>query len=240
MIAPFASVSSISLRDSKTSMSSIHSDVSIASKRDHFQNQKNRLSNISFGLVSLREMGSEDNSNPLHESNDCCMTLEGHTAAVLSLATTNHAYICFGALNIFTHVSVHTHYDVQYAGSADKTARLWCIDTGVCLRVFHGHLGAVNAVTALDETMILTASRDRTVKLWDALNGNEENTKSAACLRTYVDHKNEVTCVTHCHDGKTFLTGSRDLKIKMWNITSVSLPPSLQAVMEEHQEFFEP
>jgi WD domain, G-beta repeat len=54
-------------------------------------------------------------------------------------------------------------------GSEDKTARLWDAATGLEIRAFKGHEGAVNSVAfSPDGARVLTGSWDKTARLWDA------------------------------------------------------------------------
>lgn len=99
------------------------------------------------------------------------------------------------------------------AGSADGLVRLWAVDTGLCLRILHGHGGPVTAVEVVDRVTILTGSTDTHVKVWDAVSG--------ICLRTYSDHSDYVTSLSVADDDHTFLSTSADLTVKIWVITSV-------------------
>ncbi|XP_072034710.1 WD repeat-containing protein 37-like isoform X2 [Amphiura filiformis] len=51
--------------------------------------------------------------------------------------------------------------------SADRTARLWCIETGACVLEYVGHLGSVNSLRFHPtEPLVLTASGDKTAHVW--------------------------------------------------------------------------
>eukprot|EP00980_Cylindrotheca_fusiformis_P025355 scaffold13505_cov69-Cylindrotheca_fusiformis.AAC.3 len=99
------------------------------------------------------------------------------------------------------------------SGSVDKTARLWSVETGACLRVFAGHTDAVTTVTSVDQVTFLTGSEDKTIKCWDAF--------STLCIRTYTGHKDGVTDVSPSRAG-TFVSCSKDHTIKLWIYTSVN------------------
>ena len=52
-------------------------------------------------------------------------------------------------------------------GSGDKTIMAWDALTGVCLRTFSDHSGAVTSiVVAQDNRTFITTSVDKTVKIW--------------------------------------------------------------------------
>ena len=59
------------------------------------------------------------------------------------------------------------------SSSWDRTVKLWTLDENedeACLRTFRGHRHQVNAVVwSPDHRIILTASCDRTVKVWNNL-----------------------------------------------------------------------
>ncbi|XP_033624509.1 WD repeat-containing protein 37-like [Asterias rubens] len=50
---------------------------------------------------------------------------------------------------------------------ADRTARLWCIETGACVLEYVGHLGSVNSIRFHPtESLVLTSSGDSTAHIW--------------------------------------------------------------------------
>lgn len=53
--------------------------------------------------------------------------------------------------------------------SADKTARIWGIDSGKCLAVYAGHTGSVNSISFHPtQDLVMTASGDGTAHIWQA------------------------------------------------------------------------
>ncbi|PIK39223.1 putative WD repeat-containing protein 37 [Apostichopus japonicus] len=49
----------------------------------------------------------------------------------------------------------------------DRTARLWCLETGVCLLQYQGHKGSVNSIRFhATEPLVLTGSGDHTAHIW--------------------------------------------------------------------------
>jgi len=63
-----------------------------------------------------------------------------------------------------------------------------------------------------DGTQVLSASSDKTVKLWDIASGRE--------IRTFSGHKSTVRSVAFSPDGKRFISGSYDNTVKLWDIAS--------------------
>lgn len=81
--------------------------------------------------------------------------------------------------------------DGAYALSAswDKTLRLWELSTGATTRKFVGHTNDVLSVSfSADNRQIVSASRDRSIKLWNTLGD---------CKFTITDkgHTDWVSCV---------------------------------------------
>ena len=88
------------------------------------------------------------------------------------------------------------------AGSDDKTARVWDVNTGNQILVLRGHAESVgSAHFSQDGKRIVTASQDYTARLWDAATGKELDT-----LR----HDSWVDSAQFSPDGKTIVTISRD------------------------------
>src|SRR5262249_9074485 len=76
------------------------------------------------------------------------------------------------------------------------------------LRLRHGH--EIHALSfSPDGTKLATASRDRTVKIWDLGNGHE--------LLTYTGHTDQVRSVAFSPDGKHIASAGGDKDIKLWN-----------------------
>ncbi|QDV51132.1 protein kinase domain-containing protein [Gimesia fumaroli] len=76
---------------------------------------------------------------------------------------------------------------------------------------FDGHQESVqSAEFTPDGTMIISASHDNTVKLWDI-----ETTKA---LKTLRGHDSWVQAATLLKDGKWILSASHDARLKLWNI----------------------
>ena len=57
---------------------------------------------------------------------------------------------------------------------------------------------------------MLSCSRDKTVKLWDITTGE--------CRKTYLGHESWVRRIALTKDGLTFVSGSDDQSIIVWNL----------------------
>ena len=119
--------------------------------------------------------------------------------------------------------------------SADKSVRLWSLETWTCLVIYKGHDHPVWDVTwGPFGLYFLTGSLDRTCRLW--------RTDHIEDLRMFVGHDKDVDSVCFHPNGAYIFTGSSDRVVRMWavangypvrmftghtgNITSLSCSPS--------------
>jgi WD40 repeat protein len=87
--------------------------------------------------------------------------------------------------------------------------------------VLRGHTGSVSSVTFLAPgNVLVSASADKTLKLWDAVKGTE--------LHTLKGHEASIDVVRAAHDGKTFASGDGEGVVKVWDAAArkekISLP----------------
>ena len=52
------------------------------------------------------------------------------------------------------------------SGSADKTIKIWNVETGTCTRTLKGHTDWVDSVCALDANRIASGSADKTIRIY--------------------------------------------------------------------------
>jgi uncharacterized caspase-like protein len=107
------------------------------------------------------------------------------------------------------------------SGSADQTARLWNVQTGELLHLFHGHTNLVTAVAfSPTEPILATGSGDNTIKLWDYNTGS--------LLGTLSGHSGWVLAIAFSPNSKCLVSGSADGSIKIWDIETQRETGSLQ------------
>jgi WD40 repeat protein/outer membrane protein OmpA-like peptidoglycan-associated protein len=109
--------------------------------------------------------------------------------------------------------------------SADKTARVWSVETGDTLFVLNGHRGEVlSALWSPDGTKIATTSADSTVALWDGTTGK--------LLRRYYAHQGAVRVAAWDSLSKQIAAASDDGMVCVWNAGNYSTPILRQAEYE--------
>ncbi len=119
------------------------------------------------------------------------LTLEGHTALVLS-------------------VSFSPDGKWLATASQDRSVKLWDAETGQELHTFTGHAHFTSRVVfSPDGTRLASGSFDRTVKVWD-LEARKE-------LYTLSGHGASVWAIGFSPDGKLIATGSNDRTLRLWD-----------------------
>jgi len=121
---------------------------------------------------------------------------------------------------------------VKYSGdehrvlsTCDRAIYEWDRETGECIRVYDGYTGYTDdewyndckghadnvnsAVYSPDETNVLSASNDCTIKEWDR--------KTGRCLRTFVGHTHNVNSAVYSADGKLVISASFGGTVKEWD-----------------------
>jgi len=118
-------------------------------------------------------------------------TLKGHDGMVLSVA-----YIGKGRV---------------VSSSADKTLRVWDINSGDTLGVLEGHNHWVNSVADLGQGRVISASDDRTLRVWDVDRG--------IVISVLEGHREPVKAVIYLDHGLV-ASSSEDTTIRIWNADS--------------------
>lgn len=138
--------------------------------------------------------------------------LKGHTAAV-------------------TAVSWRLDSNLLATTSEDGTIRLWEMEGGKQVKSWDAHPGGSAAVRFAHDGRLVSAGRDRVVKLWDQ-NGKQE--------RAFEAFGDLALAAAITHDGSRVLGGDWTGEVRVWNTTDGQLathlptnPPTLQMIAEK-------
>ncbi|MGL5806129.1 MAG: WD40 repeat domain-containing protein, partial [Xenococcaceae cyanobacterium] len=96
------------------------------------------------------------------------------------------------------------------SASDDNTVLVWHKD-GTLLSTLAGHQERVTSIAfSPDGQYLVSASADRTVKIWQL---NREYPSQTQILRTLDGHQDWVTCVAFSPDGQYIASASRDRSV---------------------------
>ena len=98
------------------------------------------------------------------------------------------------------------------SSSADKSIRLWSLETWACLVIYKSHDNPVWDIQwGPFGHYFASASHDRTARLW--------STDQISPLRIFAGHDNDVDHVTFHPNGAYVFTCSCDKTVRMWDVT---------------------
>eukprot|EP00913_Durusdinium_trenchii_P029685 g27823.t1 len=98
----------------------------------------------------------------------------------------------------------------------EGTAKLWNIKTQQCVHTLKGHHTYITSATlSPDANWLLTASWDRSVKLWSLT-----QKKNRKCAKTFQGHGNGVVSAEFSSDMSHIVTAASDGATKIWNVQS--------------------
>ncbi|KAK9478646.1 WD40-repeat-containing domain protein [Lipomyces japonicus] len=129
------------------------------------------------------------------------------------------------------------------SGSTDRTVRVWDIEKGECTHIFYGHTSTVRCLEILmpvqvgttsdgkpimepKEPLIVTGSRDSTLRVWKLPNKNDEKYLPSQpgeddgpfFLRMLEGHTQSVRAISG--HGDTLVSGSYDTFVRVWKIST--------------------
>eukprot|EP01041_Mallomonas_annulata_P009870 gene9870-20535_t len=108
----------------------------------------------------------------------------------------------------------HGNATLMLTGSDDRTARLWDLRTGGCVRVLGGAASPVGCVAVSGDGHVAAAGcEDGTVLVWDLVSG-----RSAAVLS---GHKQSVHTVSFSSQDKVLYSGGSDCSVRTWDVSSI-------------------
>lgn len=99
------------------------------------------------------------------------------------------------------------------SGSADKTVKLWNLDTLDLMRTYRGHRDFVTALAfAPDGKTLAAAGLDGVIRLW--------STASNRLIRTLRGHKDRVGGLAFAPGGEALASASEDGTLRLWDLKS--------------------
>ena len=97
------------------------------------------------------------------------------------------------------------------SGSADKTIKLWNLDTLDSIRTYRGHRQPISALAfSPDGKLLSSASVDGNIRVW--------STGSGRLLRRLYGHRGRVDSMSFGPDGKTLASSGSDGQLRVWDV----------------------
>ncbi|KII87799.1 hypothetical protein PLICRDRAFT_176565 [Plicaturopsis crispa FD-325 SS-3] len=123
------------------------------------------------------------------------------------------------------------------AGSEDKLIRVWSVESGELLHTLTGHRSDVYALAFTPTHQLVSASGDRTIRLWD-LSKPESIPTCKVLLPADNPNKSSTafTSVAVSADGKTVAAGSLDGAVRVWALQDLAAPPAAEATETDGAE----
>jgi WD40 repeat protein len=115
-------------------------------------------------------------------------SLRGHTAGITEVSWRSDGNVCASA-------------------SEDTTVHLWEMENGNAIKSWAAHGGGTESVRYARDGRIVTAGRDRLVKLWDG-NGNAQ--------RTFEARPDVALCAAFTHDDARVIAGDWAGQVPVW------------------------
>jgi F-box and WD-40 domain protein CDC4 len=178
-----------------------------------------------------------------------CLQFDGDKILTGSDDTRIHVYNTkTGALDVSLDGHEGGVWALQYdgntlvSGSTDRTVRVWDIEKGRCLHVFQGHTSTVRCLVILQPTvvghkadgtpimmpkepLIITGSRDSTLRIWKLPKVGDSSVYQAHSeepnpyfVRQLSGHIHSVRAIA-AH-GDTLVSGSYDSTVRVWKIST--------------------
>ncbi len=99
------------------------------------------------------------------------------------------------------------------SNSPQNSAITFSVETGQILHEYKGHTDIVySSRYSLDGNFIVTASNDKSVRVWDVSTGN--------LIKLFSGHKAPATMARFSHDNKNVVSASEDQTARIWDMQS--------------------
>lgn len=97
------------------------------------------------------------------------------------------------------------------SGGADKTVKLWNLDTLDRIRTYRGHRDFITALNfSPNGKLLASASLDGNIRVW--------STTSGRLLRRLYGHRGRVGSLSFAPDGKTLASSGADGQLRIWDV----------------------
>jgi WD40 repeat protein len=101
------------------------------------------------------------------------------------------------------------------SGANDRKIKIWSVDRGEEMKTLSGHNGEINSLVFLPNGNLVSASMDKTIRIWDL------DKETHSLIKTKFAHSNVVFSLALLEDGN-LASGSHDFTIKIWHFESNS------------------
>ncbi|WP_295556075.1 serine/threonine-protein kinase [uncultured Hyphomicrobium sp.] len=97
------------------------------------------------------------------------------------------------------------------SGGADKTIKLWNLDTLDRIRTYRGHRDFITALSfSPNGKLLASASLDGNIRIWSSSSGR--------LLRRLYGHRGRVGSLSFAPDGKTLASSGADGQLRIWDV----------------------
>ena len=119
-------------------------------------------------------------------------------------------YFSDGHIDSIKSVAITPDGKTIISGSADKTIKLWDINSRMCIKTLNGHTDSILLIAiTLDGKTIISGSNDKTIKFWDIQSGE--------CINTLEGHYSGVSSIVIAPDEKTIISNGSNYAITLWD-----------------------
>jgi WD40 repeat protein len=142
---------------------------------------------------------------------------EDRTVRVWNLASTDPLQTFSNLAGMVQSVAISPDAQTIASGGSDNQIKLWSMkQPGQSRSLAKVHFNWINALAYTPNgANLISASRDKTLKIWDVTSGE--------AVRTLSGHTDAVTAIALTADGNHLLSGSSDKTLKLWNLKTGSL-----------------